>query len=51
MEPAHYLAASYYERWLWSAERRLERGGSIQPGEVEAMMGRLEAGELQTSAK
>ena len=45
MEPAHYLAASYYERWLWSAERRLERGGSIQPGEVEAMMGRLEAGE------
>lgn len=48
MEPAHYLAASYYERWLWSAERRLERGGSIQPGEVEAMMNRLEAGEPGT---
>jgi nitrile hydratase len=45
MEPAHYLAASYYERWLWSAERRLERAGSIAPGEVEAMAARLEAGE------
>jgi len=45
MAPAHYLAASYYERWLWSAERRLERGGTIQPGEVERMMRRLAAGE------
>jgi nitrile hydratase len=45
MEPAHYLAASYYERWLWSAERRLERGGSIAPGEVEAMAARLAVGE------
>jgi nitrile hydratase subunit beta len=41
MEPAHYLAASYYERWLWSAERQLERKGTIQPGEVERMMARL----------
>jgi nitrile hydratase subunit beta len=45
MEPAHYLAASYYERWLFSAERRLERKGTIAPGEVESMMERLEAGE------
>jgi nitrile hydratase beta subunit len=45
MDPAHYLAASYYERWLWSAERRLERAGTIVPGEIEAMVARLEAGE------
>ncbi len=45
MDPAGYLEASYYERWLWSAERRLERGGSIEPGEVDAMMARLRGGE------
>ena len=45
MPPADYLAAGYYERWLWSAERRLERAGTIAPGEVEAMMARLAAGE------
>jgi nitrile hydratase len=44
MEPAEYLEASYYERWIWSAERRLERAGTIEPGEVEAMMERLRAG-------
>jgi len=45
MEPAHYLAASYYERWLYSAEQRLLRKGTIAPGEVEAVMERLAAGE------
>jgi nitrile hydratase subunit beta len=45
MEPAHYLAASYYERWLYSAEQRLLRKGTIAPGDVEAMMERLEAGD------
>jgi len=45
MDPVDYLAASYYERWLWSAERRLERRGSISPGEVEAMGERLASGE------
>ena len=45
MEPADYLAASYFERWLFSAEQRLQRKGTISPGEVEAMMERLEAGE------
>jgi len=45
MEPARYLAASYYERWLYSAEQRLLRKGTIAPGDVEAMMERLEAGE------
>jgi hypothetical protein len=28
MDPAHYLAASYYERWLYSAEQRLLRKGT-----------------------
>jgi nitrile hydratase beta subunit len=45
MEPADYLAASYYERWLFSAERRLQRKGTVEPGEVERMMERLESGE------
>jgi nitrile hydratase subunit beta len=45
MPPAEYLEASYYERWLWSAERRLERKGTIAPGEVERMMDRLAGGE------
>ncbi len=45
MPAADYLEASYYERWLWSAERRLERKGTIRPGEVERMMERLAGGE------
>jgi nitrile hydratase subunit beta len=45
MAPADYLAASYYERWLWSAERSLEHSGVIEPGEVERMMERLAGGE------
>lgn len=45
MEPDEYLAASYYERWIFSAERRLERKGTISPLQVEAMMARLQAGE------
>ena len=34
--PGALSRASYYERWLWSAERRLLRKGTIAPGEVEA---------------
>ncbi len=45
MEPALYLAASYYERWLYSAEQRLLRKGTIAPGDVERMMERLQDGE------
>jgi nitrile hydratase len=50
MNAAHYLEASYYERWLWSAERRLEAKGTIAPGEVEAMITRLDAGESPPTA-
>ena len=41
----------YYERWLWSAERRLERKGTIAPGEVEAMMERLRGGRGGAAAR
>ena len=44
MGPVDYLAASYYERWLWSAEQGLLRKGTIAAGEVEHMMERLAAG-------
>jgi nitrile hydratase subunit beta len=40
MDPADYLAASYFERWLWSAERRLLRKGTLAPGELDAAAGR-----------
>jgi nitrile hydratase beta subunit len=46
MDPAQYLAASYYERWLFSAEQRLLRKGTITPGEVDGVMERLDGGEL-----
>jgi nitrile hydratase len=45
MDPAHYLAASYYERWLYSAEQRLLRRRTIAPGDVEGMLERLMSGE------
>ena len=45
MGPEHYLHASYYERWLWSTEQRLLRKGTIAPGEVDAWVERLLAGE------
>ena len=44
MDPVEYLAASYFERWLWSAEQGLLRKGTIAAGEVEDMMERLAAG-------
>ncbi len=46
MDPAGYLTASYYERWLYSAEQRLLRKGTLAPGDVEAMMERLRIGEV-----
>lgn len=45
MAPEDYLRASYYQRWLWSSERRLERKGTITPGEVDRWVERLQAGE------
>jgi nitrile hydratase len=45
MPPDEYLRASYYERWIYSVERRLERAGTIEPGEVGRWMERLQDGE------
>ena len=45
MEPAEYLRAGYYERWLWSTEQRLLRRGTIGELEVDEWVGRLRAGE------
>jgi nitrile hydratase subunit beta len=41
MEPSAYLASSYYERWLFGLEQRLQRAGTLAPGDVEAAMARL----------
>jgi nitrile hydratase subunit beta len=45
MPPGEYLRASYYERWLWSNERRLERKATIDAGEVDGWLARLRDGE------
>jgi nitrile hydratase subunit beta len=46
MSPREYLSATYFERWLYGLERRLERAGAVAPGEVEAAMRRLGDGPL-----
>ena len=40
MEPAAYDAASYYERWLFSAETILTEKGVLAPGELEERLSR-----------
>lgn len=35
MEPAEYLAASYYERWFHAIVTLLERKGVIEAGELD----------------
>ena len=35
MEPAAYVAASYYERWLFAAETILTEKGLLVPGELD----------------
>jgi len=45
MQPAHYIEASYYERWMWSMEQSLLEEGTIATGEVDAWVERLRAGE------
>jgi nitrile hydratase len=45
MPPDEYLRASYYERWLWSNERRLIAKGTITEREVDEWVERLGSGE------
>src|SRR5207245_1834947 len=44
MQPDDYLRATYYERWLWSAEQSLLRKGTIADGEVGGWGERLRSG-------
>jgi nitrile hydratase beta subunit len=44
MPPDEYLAATYYERWLWGLERRIERAGAITAEDVDAAIPAVEAG-------
>ena len=46
MPPAEYLAASYYERWMYGVERRLERDGTLTPAEIDEGMARFATGPL-----
>ena len=39
--PRAYLTSSYYERWLFGLECRLQRAGTIAPQDVEDAMARL----------
>jgi nitrile hydratase len=41
MAPAHYLRASYYERWLNTVEFNLIQAGVVTPEEVDARMAEL----------
>ena len=41
MPPADYLAAGYYERWLWSTEQRLVRRGTLGERDVDGWVERL----------
>ena len=36
MPPEEYEAASYYERWLYSAETILTEKGVLEPGELDS---------------
>jgi nitrile hydratase subunit beta len=50
MPPEEYLRASYFERWLWATERRLQRKGTIGGGDVDTWVERLRAGESAPQA-
>jgi nitrile hydratase subunit beta len=41
MPPEEYLAAGYYERWMYGLQRRLEAAGTLTPDEVQASMERV----------
>ena len=42
MPPEEYLAAGYYERWMYGLQRRLEAAGTLTPDEVQAAMERVQ---------
>ena len=40
MQPDAYERATYYERWLYSLEANLTEKGLLEPGELDARVGR-----------
>ena len=46
MPPGEYLDATYYERWMYGLERRLERAGSLAPGDVDEALARVAGAPL-----
>ena len=50
MPPVEYLEASYYERWLWGLERRLELAGTISADEVARAMTLIASDALPRSS-
>ncbi|MFB6097350.1 MAG: SH3-like domain-containing protein [Haloferacaceae archaeon] len=47
MEPAAYLGASYFERWLGGVERLLGEKGVLTEAEIEARLEAIQAGEYE----
>jgi len=45
MEPARYLAASYYERWLYAVESLLIEKGILRREEIEAAAEKIRVGK------
>jgi len=46
MPPVEYLEASYYERWLWGLQRRLELAGTISADDVASTMAAIDGDPL-----
>src|SRR5919201_2424524 len=52
MHPAEYLAATYYERWLFGLEKLLHDAGLVTRDELEArLLGRMEAASAVLGAR
>ncbi len=51
MEPAHYLRASYFERWRTSVEQNLIRNGTLSEVELEERRQALEQGKRPSAPK
>ena len=47
MPPARYLAASYYEHWLWGLEHLLVERGLLTREEIEARVAVLRRAETR----
>ncbi len=51
MAPAHYLRASYFERWRTSVEQNLIRSGALSPAELDERRRALEQGTVPSAPR